>query len=168
DGTVGVFSALSDPVLAADGTCLAFLGKTKFGRMIIPGVFAKYGDEPFSTVATLATNPPGVPLAVRWKSFTSVAAPGGGLGPLFIATLQGVGVEPGNDKGLWVVDTTGTLRCLVREGDQVAGRTVKTFNILRAVPGTPGVTRAFNAQTQIVWLATFWDGSTALVETAIP
>jgi hypothetical protein len=45
---------------------------------------------------------------------------------------------------------------------------VKTFNILRAVPGTPGATRAFNAHTQIVWLATFMDGSTALIKTTVP
>jgi hypothetical protein len=147
---------------------LPFSGRTRSGLTITPGIFAKYGDEPLSTVATLNTNPPGVPSGVRWKSFTSLAAPGGGLGPLFIATLRGGGVKPGNDTGLWVVDTTGTLRCLICEGDEVAGRTVKTFNILKAVPGTPGVTRAFNAHTQIVWLATFTDGNTALANTTVP
>jgi hypothetical protein len=60
------------------------------------------------------------------------------------------------------------LRCLIREGDTVEGKSVKSIQVLQATAGTPGVTRAFNAHTQIVWRASFADRTSAIILTTVP
>ncbi len=60
------------------------------------------------------------------------------------------------------------LRPLFRKGDLVAGKSLKSFTVLKAVAATPGVTRAFNGKTQIVWQASFTDGTSGIVSTAVP
>lgn len=167
DGATGTFDTFQEPALAADGSCLAFVGKTKTGARAETGVFACIGDAPLATITTLTTPPPGVPEGARWKSFVSLAAPGGGVGPIFTATLQGRGITATNDTGLWAVDTHGILRCLFREGDQIANKTLKSFDVLNAVAGTRGAARAFNEHAQIVWRAKFTDGSAAVIRTTV-
>jgi hypothetical protein len=167
-GAAGKFKAFSGPVLASDGSCVAFVATTNSGPAAIPGIFAKYGEEPLGTVTTMSAVPPGTESGVQWKSFTSLAAPGGGLGPLFTATLRGSGIDGTNDAGLWVVDSSGTLRCLFRKGDLISGSTIKSIGILKAVPASSGVTRAFNGSTQIVWQANFTDLSSAIISTVAP
>jgi hypothetical protein len=39
---------------------------------------------------------------------------------------------------LWAVDASGVLRSVVREGDAVAGKQVKTIQALKAVNGIAG------------------------------
>jgi uncharacterized repeat protein (TIGR03803 family) len=168
-GAEGSFSALQEPALASDGTCLAFLAKTTLGRKTNTGIFAFRANDPLATVTTLEAPPVGTPQGTRWKSFDSLAVPGGGVGPIFTATLRRDAVVNGtNDEGLWAVDTTGTLRCLVREGDTVGGKSVKSIQVLEATTGTPGVARAFNARTQIVWQATFSDRTNGIIITTVP
>ncbi len=168
-GAGETFNQLNDPVLAADGSCVAFVGRSTNGEgRKSQGVFARHGDDPLSAVAASTTAPPGAPVGARWKAFTSLAAPGGGLGPLFTAKLEGAGITMVNDTGIWVVDTSGTLRCVAREGDLIEGKTLRKIHVLQAVRGTPGVTRAFNGNTQIVWSATFTDGTTAIIATTVP
>lgn len=104
-------------------------------------------------------------------TITSLAISGGANGgPLFYATMaQGYGgVDTTNDAGLWAVDSTGALRLLVREGDIVGGKALKSFTALTGVSGSPGVTRSFNNAGQIIYHATFLDGSTALVTVQVP
>ncbi len=165
---LGTFDSFQEPVLAADGSCLAFVGKTKVGMRLETGIFARIGDAPLATIATLTSPPPDVPEGARWKAFVSLAAPGGGVGPVFTATLRGSGITAANDKGLWAIDTHGLLRCLFREGDQVASKTLKSFDVLNAVAGTRGAARAFNERTQIVWRAVFADGSAGIIRTTVP
>ena len=67
-----------------------------------------------------------------------------------------------------VVDEQQDIRLLFREGDTIGGKQVKSFTVLKAVSGSPGVTRAFNDAGQVVWRATFLDGTTAIVVTTVP
>lgn len=112
----------------------------------------------------------GMPAGTLWKDFTSLALPSGGVGPLFTATLKTGkgGVTSANDTGCWAVDSSATLRLLFRESDTIGGKKLRTFNILKAIPGSPGASRAYNAISQIVWQATFTDGSTAAIRTTVP
>ena len=103
-------------------------------------------------------------VGAKWKSITSVALPGGAVGPIFTATLQhGPNGRPGpggvssrDAVGLYAVDSTGNVLELMREHYPLPGNLnqelgiVETFRVLKAVSGSGGVTREFNANRQIV------------------
>jgi hypothetical protein len=156
-------------VLSGDGTSLAFIGQLQSGTQTESGIFALRGTGPLGTVTTLDTPPPGVPTGSHWKAFNSLAVPGGELGPIFRATLEtGGSITTTNDSGLWGVDSSGVLRSLVREGDTLEGKTLKSIQVLEPVSGTPGPSRAFNSQHQIVWKGAFTDQTAAIVLTTVP
>jgi hypothetical protein len=106
-----------------------------------------------------------------YRSFTSLALLSG-RGPLFAATLSGGSsrIKHGTDAGLWGTDAEGTLRLLLRNGDEIAGRTVKQFRVLEVIPGSAAQQRAW-ARTAPALLLTrcfFVDGSQAIVQVVIP
>ena len=113
----------------------------------------------------------------RFASFTSLALPGGGLGPIFTATLVNKtgtvlvgpgGVTTANDTGVWVTDSTGAVHLLLRERQVLLGRTLKSFNVLANVTASPGQTRTFNALRQVIAHVTYSDGAQALVTIVVP
>jgi hypothetical protein len=165
----GNFAAFGEPVLSADGSSLAFLADLRAPQLRDRGVFAVRGDGPLVAIATLSGQPPDVAPGARWKTFVSLAAVGGGVGPVFHARLKlGGEITEANDAGLWAVDGNGVLRGVIREGDEIAGKRVKTIQALNAVKGLPGATRAFNSSQQMVWKATFTDKMSAIVLTTLP
>jgi hypothetical protein len=90
---------------------------------------------------------------------------------LFISKMQALQDRVPRRKiveGAWAVDRAGDVRLLVREGGAIEGTVVKHFNLLREVDGSPGVTRAFNNRRQVVWHATYEDGTTGIVLTQVP
>lgn len=126
---------------------------------------------------------PEVPDGAVFRKFHSLALPRIFRGPIepgepvpttrgaiFTATLEhGVGgVTAENDRGAWAVDSTGVTRRLFREGDSIAGKTLKRFDFLQAVSGSHGVTRAFNENYIATSRTVFTDGSSALMITVIP
>ena len=127
-------------------------------------------------VAREGDHPPGAPAGARWKSFSSLALPGGTSGPIFTAMLQkgpGLTAGPGgitsiDDLGLYGVDSIGTIVELVRENQPLLGKTVQTFNVIKAVAGSSGSSRSFNASGAIVVLVTFTDKTTALIRISVP
>jgi hypothetical protein len=166
-----VFRTLGDPVLAPGANSVAFPA-TLFHQS--PASDATLWWQPANDLLTLlareGASPPGMPAEARWKTFPSLALPGGETGPIFLATMErGTGgVDASNDKGVWAVDSLGTLRLLFREGDTISGKVLKSFTLLNAVNGSPGVTRSFNNHGQVVWRASFTDGSSAIVVTQVP
>ena len=178
-GTGEVFSALDDPVMAADGSGLAWVGQVKGGKGVkgnVGGIWWQPTGEASVLVAREGEEPPGAPDA-KWKSFDALALPVAGHGPIFVASLVAGskhvpgpgGVTPETNQGVWALDSTDTLQLLFRSGvTQIDGQTVKTFTVLQAVKGTPGVTRSFNTSATIVWHATFTDGSSSIVITSVP
>ncbi len=168
-GVIGVtaaagatFSTLYDPVLQDDGS-LAF-------RSLLAGVRSTNNDSlwwqpaggALRLLAQEGQQPAGSKIASeKWLSFTSVAIRPGG-GPLFAATVTG-GVT-----GVWTVDHAGALRQLFRTGDVIEGRQLTGYSILKALPGTMGMTRSFSGTQQLVWRATFKDGTTGMVQTVVP
>ena len=171
------FAAFQDPVLAPHSTQVAFpatlRGTTRAQDETL--WWQPYGN-PLTLLARESAQPPEVPAGAKWDDFKSLAFPGASSeadflrGPIFLATMQrGVGgVHERNDTGVWAVDSESTLRLLFREGGTVAGGIVKTIAVLDAVPGSPGVTRSFNNNAQVVWRATFTDGGSAIVVTQVP
>ncbi len=175
-GTGGSFSALKDPVLDATGG-VAFPATIK-GATIKGASALTLWWKPVGVVAAsllaqgghTAGGVPGVGADAEWKSFNSLAI-AATRGPIFTATLatgKG-GVIAAQKGGTWAVDFLGGIRQLFQTGLPLdGGKTLKSFTILTAVPGSVGVTRSFNDAGDVTWLATFTDDSTAIVKTVVP
>ncbi len=181
--TGGKFTILKDPVLADDGG-LAFPA-TIAGRSIKGAASTTLWWVPagsHSGVQLLAqggagsTTVPDLPSA-QWQNFTSLAI-AANRGPIFTATMTpGKGSVTGpTANGLWAMNTYGDMHLLIRSGvtsvafdsNPAHNKAVKSFRLLTALPGSVGVTRSFNGNGQIAWLATFTDHTTAIVVTALP
>ena len=78
------------------------------------------------------------------------------------------GVSSSSDAALYGVGTDGALRQLIGEGQPLDGKTVRSFNVLKASIGSVGVTRSFNNRSTIAALVTYTDGGTATVVIAFP
>jgi hypothetical protein len=163
------FIAFSEPVLSPDGDCLAFQARFRSAGITDAGIFMLRGDSPLATVTTLTTPPPDVQPGAKWESFVSLASIGGGVGPVFYGLLeQSTRVTAANNAGVWGVNASGELRSIIREGDQIAAKQVKSIQVLNAPNGIPGGTRSFNWNQQLVWKATFTDQTSAIVLTTVP
>ena len=105
-----------------------------------------------------------------FASFTSVALPNGGPGPVFTANLAlNVGdTNAANSSGLWAVDCHDNLCLLLRRGQTIAGRTIRSFTVLTSVAGSPGQTHSFNNQRSILVSVTFTDNVQSLLTVTVP
>jgi hypothetical protein len=182
-GTTGAkFAQLKDPVLSEDGD-IAFQATIKGGTVkgaAAQTIWWQHAGQPLALLAQGGARPgPDLPAEAQWKSFTSLAIAGSGRGPIFAATLvpgRG-GVIKSTASGVWAVDYNGDPRMLFRTGTRIdvgppgapAMKTVKSFTLLKASVGSTGVTRSFNDDAQVVWLATFKeDKSQAIITTQVP
>ena len=176
----GIFAQFQDTVLAPDSSALAFpatlSGPTISGAAASTLWWVPAGGllTPLARggVPTLPQQqPPGVASGAQWTAFNSLGIAGGfGDGPVFSASLApGLGGIPaGGASGVWGISSTGALSELFQTGTALQGRTIKSFTFLTAVTGSPGVARWLNDSGQSVWLATFMDGTQAIVETQSP
>jgi hypothetical protein len=182
-GTGGTFSVLKDPVLDAEGG-LAFPATIK-GTGIKGAAVTTLWWKPaganaaslFAQGGPITGGVPEVNPAAEWKTFPSLAI-AATRGPIFTATLAAGrgGVLKAQTSGVWAVDFAGDTRRLFQSGvtklaiDNVPAndKTLKSFTLLTAVTGSVGVTRSFNDAGDVTWLATFTDGTTALVKTVVP
>ncbi len=174
----GQFKSFKDPIAATIGATqrLAFRAKLKAA----PGVNDANDEGIWEQ-----TGPSGAGLALVARE-KGIAPEAGGAkwarlqslaylperGPIFTATLiVGTGkVTAATAAGLWGADGSGTLRCLLRTGDQltVGGtpRIVSGFSILGTVPRTPAQGRAV-AVGKALARVNFADGTTALIAISI-
>ena len=173
DAGGAVWASFKDPVFAIDGETLAFSAKLKGNGVTSATDTALYvqvsagpGGGPHVKLAREGEPAPESGGAV-WKTFTSLAVPGGPTGPLLLAKLGGATTT--TDDALYGTDTTGALRLLLREGVTViGGRTVKSFKSLGAVSGSAGVSRSFNRAGEVCALVTFTDQTVAVVVVMVP
>jgi hypothetical protein len=157
-GQVAFLAMLQGPgIKAANGTGL-FCGTTDHLRLI-----ARLGsvvpDE--SAAATTAA----------WSRFISYALPGGdGAGVIFLAETGGGDATTKNTLALWAVDSTGTLRRLIRTGAPLTldGPALTGLTLLNAPPAAFGAARSYNSSGSVAVLATFADKSQALLRLDIP
>lgn len=162
---------LSDPVAGA-GRAVAFQ-LTTAGKGIGAGIGFSTDGASWKLLAHESASAPG---GGHWASFPSLVLPdGAGRGPVFMGTLKVSktdGVTAANNLGLWGVDSAGTLQLLLRAGQPVtvgiAVRTVKSFTALAATPGSIGAASGYDGAGQVSALATFTDGSQALLQITVP
>jgi hypothetical protein len=175
-----IFGLLKDPVLAADDA-IAFPATLKTTTAVRGLATATLWWKPAAGPLQLLAQGgprdikqpiPGLLRDAQWRSFPSLAI-AADRGPIFSATLlvgKG-GVTAAMASGVWAMDYGGVTRLLFRTGIKdalIAGKTLKSFTLLKATVGSVGVTRSFNNVGQLVWLATFTDRTTALITTDIP
>ena len=162
---------LKDPVLD-DAGHVAFpanFSGAAIGTATYTGVVSNAPGGTLAIVAQQGYAATDAPAGALWKSFASVAAPGGGRGVIFLATMAGGGLTSTTDAGVWSADSAGVLHLVLQEGTTViGGKTVKNFAVLKAVSGTPGQTHAFNNAAELVAKVTFMDGYTGVVHLALP
>jgi hypothetical protein len=171
--TGGKFSTLKDPVISQDGD-IAFAATIKGGTVkghATKTLWWKPAGQPLYLLAQGGKRPGlDLPATAQWKEFTNLAIAGRGRGPIFTAKLVAGkgGITSKTDTGVWAVDYTGAVRTLFRTGDTIGGKTLKSFSLLKVTPGNTGVTRSVNDDGQVIWLATFTDGTTAIITTEVP
>jgi hypothetical protein len=169
-GTDAIWIDLGYPVNSPTGGAMAFLGKIRGGTVKVSsdsGVWWKHESGPVGLLAQEGKQAVGCASGEYFAQFLSLAHPGGANGPIFVAKLAGRSVNAGNDLGVWAVDSSGALRLLFREGQQIGTRRLLSFTVLSDVSGSPGVTRAFNGNGEVAWRATFTDKATGVVVTQI-
>ena len=175
-----VFSKFADPVYNSN-EAVAFNGtlKTGVGGVIASpastanniGVWSTDGGS-LHFVARRGAQAPGCPTGATFGSFTQIALPDQ-AGVVLLATLNtgAGGVTTSNNIGIWAVDTGGTLQFIVRKGDTLpaTGKMVTTLSFLPIASGVSGQTRGFSQGTgDLLYKATFADGSTAILKVVFP
>jgi hypothetical protein len=87
-------------------------------------------------------------------------------GPLFTASLA-----PGNDLGCWATDANGALHLLLRTGDVVGGKTIRSFQVLNTVAESQGQRRAWAATPDVatvIFRVVFTNNSEGIVTVTYP
>jgi hypothetical protein len=179
-GTTATFVSFSDPVYN-DNEAIAFCGMLNVAAgqattATASGIWADNGTA--GTLALIAqqgvTQAPGCPAGATFSAFTELALPDLG-GVVFLATLNTnatAGVTTANNLGIWAVDNSGALQLIVRTGDILnvgedgtpIYKTVTGISFLPALATVGGQSRSFaQGNGDLVYLATFSDGSTAIL-----
>ena len=175
------FTAISDPAINSSGS-LAFLGTLKSTALGSPATISSGLFTGSLTAAPALSAGPGQSAPGRaedtsepvvWSSIGSFIVPDGNTaGPVILAKLKGHGVTAANNTGLWALAPSGPWQLLLRTGEQVelasGPRTVSSFALFNALPGSPGTRRSYNATKQIALLAKFTDRSQALLRLNLP
>jgi hypothetical protein len=166
------YGDFSDPIINTNGQ-VAFIGTLKGSKADVKGSSNKaiiFGS-PTSTLTSIARTGDSAPdtageaTSVKWTSFTSVALPGGtNAGPIFVAKVN----TKKDNVGLWARDSSGTVRLLIRAGDDLDGQIVKKITLLTTISKAASAPRSFDAAGSVAVALTFKDGTTALRRIGIP
>lgn len=176
DSGGAVFASLNAPVTEADAdgdqtdAFIASLSGESITRQNDEGIWVHREYLPnLSLVAREGAEPVGAP-GTLFQTFTSLAVMDH-HGIAFTAKLKSdtERVAKSNDDGLWAVDSLGIHRLLLREGDVIDGKTVKSFTTLGTIAGSPAQRRSIRPGNQfIVSRAVFTDGSTGIITSNVP
>ncbi len=169
-----IFATLGDPVLDNSDN-VAFIGKLKVAGAVTTansiGIWTNAGVGGLKLVALRGDIAPDCGSA-KFNAFLSVLLPDNGSA-IFLAKLAVAGsVTSANDQGIWSQDSAGILHLVAREGQQVSvNGIIKTITIIAAFPPLPtiaGQSRGMNINSDIVFRATFTDGTQAIIHATAP
>lgn len=171
------FKTLSDPV--AGGGHVAFIA-TLAGvpRTQASAVFSGLPSAP-ALIAQSGTPAPGanglpLPGNVLFRTFRAVAVDGPSVA--ILAQLSGgaeaARVTTANDDGIWLKDATHPVTLVLREGQVIGGRTIKTLVAFKAGSGSPGQGRGWLVQApstgpEALALVTFSDRTQSVLRASL-
>lgn len=166
-GTTATFLTFDDPA-AGSASSASFTAKLAGATTASDTGLWESRANTLGLVAREGSAAPDIAGGVTIKAVTRFAHPGGHLGPVFIATLQGTGVTIANNTALYAVPAGGGPALdLARTGDQFdIGGTMRTLRIIRALDialGTVGTARGYTDST-VFMLGSFTGGVSALLE----
>jgi hypothetical protein len=162
--SVASFQSFNDPLF--DGGRVAFLAT--LGGVPKAASHAVLSDAPTGTLAVIARTGEAAPSddGAKFKSFAAVGLEGKSVG--FLATLAS---SKNTDVGLWATDDTYPLTLLLREGQTIGSKTIKTLVSFKVGNGSPGQSRGWllapAAGTQGLALVIFTDKTQAVVVAGI-
>jgi hypothetical protein len=170
------YGGLSDPVIATvnNAPAVAFLATLKGQGVKGNNNRALIYGSPLSTLQTAARTGFPAPSApsetlTTYSAISAFAMPNGtAAGPIFVAKLAGAGTSAKNNIGLFAIDSTGAPRRLLRTGQVIGDRTVKSFLLLKAVPQAFSAARSFNNASSVAVSINFTNKETALLRLSIP
>jgi hypothetical protein len=174
-GTNGaVFAAFSDPVVNATGQ-VAFRAtlKTNVGDAVVGKTFGLWSNShgSLTVVARQGDRPPGLGNGVKFTAFNSYVLPNEG-GVVTFATVAGSGITASNNQGIWAVDVDGDLQRVIQKGDKLelggSQKTVLGLKIFAALPFVAGHGRNYASNGDLAFLATFTDGTHAILRVVFP
>jgi Bacterial Ig domain len=105
-----------------------------------------------------------------FKSFESLAILPN-RGPIFTARLNGNQGPGSTDRGCWAPASDGSLKLVLRNGETVAERVLRSFSILDRVRLSPGQGRAFAANDEtptVIFRAKFEDNIDGILSVSLP
>jgi len=165
----GVFGELNDP-LFNNADQVAFVGTLRTGpggvtKANASGLWMTRMEGKSRALRLVArersTAVPGYPAGVYFSTFQRIALLESGR-VVLLATLTG-NVASADGYGIWATDAAGQLRLIARKGGGLmvdgVGKTIVALSILTGSGETVGQTRGFNDTGEIVYLASFSDGS---------
>lgn len=169
-----LFANFSNPVLNADGDA-AFIGTLKIGAGGVTeanhvGVWSS-GGGPLALVARRGMRPPGTPPGITFFGINPPVI--NGAGQIAFGASLGQTTAPGiTGQGIWAQDRDGVLRLIVRTGTslELPGGDVRLINGLSFVGGASdadGARSGFNDLGQVVFAATFSDGSSGVFVSSV-
>ncbi len=173
-----VFAKFSDPVYD-DYEEVAFRGLLKVGMAGVKptneyGIWFNMGGT-VQLAVRQDQQAAGCQTGVVYSNFTAFALTDAGI--VFSATLtgpRGTGVGAKNNKAIWSISSRdGETRLIVRTGDTVtvenSPKIIKTLTVFPVLPLVAGQSRSAvgDVESTISYLATFADGTSAVLSTVI-
>ncbi|RYD64385.1 MAG: hypothetical protein EOP84_32780, partial [Verrucomicrobiaceae bacterium] len=163
------YKSFSDPVAASDGQ-IAFTAKLAGGSVSKSNDTALFWRNSVGELVTIARTGTAAPETngATWKKLINFALPSGDTaGPIILAEIGGSGVARKSNLGLWARNSSGTLTLLARAGFPLSVNgvpmVVSKLALLNPLPPVHGSTRSFNDAGRVVYLATFKDGTQAIM-----
>ena len=158
----GVFATLRDPIFNRNAHAAFFAtlatGTGGVAAANASGIWATTSGR-LTMIARAGNQAPGCAAGTRFSAFSKIVLTDLDQ-VIFLATL---GVTTDNNQGMWVADSHGALKLLVRKGGILKiGTTTKTvlsFSILGSPTVTGGQSRNFNRSGMLTGLVTFTDGT---------
>jgi hypothetical protein len=148
DGQVGFMASLAGPAVDSSNNLGVWVGLPDSLRLA-----ARTGDPVSGIPASVLTNLE----QLQVNSFGQAC---------FFGTLAGPGIDESNSTGIWATDPAGHLVCLLRSGQQIdlGGGDVRVLGPFVS----DNFFAPFNDVGQIVFSATFTDGTNALLVATVP
>lgn len=167
-GTAGAMFADFAAPLLNDADQVLFQGTlaTGVGDAVAGNEVGLWLNDSGGSSLLARTGSGGVPgiAGANFSAFNSIALNSQGVTAVSAELAIGPGgVSSGNEHGIWLLDADGGNRLIARTGEELAGRTIASLEMLGDTGGGDGRARSLNNTGQLAFKAAFTDGAEAML-----